>query len=314
MSITAVSETILVEKEEIAENTKAIFTEKTGQTMNEQVRKDYILLAEFVAQGLTAEDTTKKNDFIKEWAEKARENSLQENSPFDYSVQRFQIFKDLIWEVFENKIDEVFLTGKELLIAIRKAESIIDKAAYEFVNTLIGNFEKQVIEFEKSMKNDKQLIADLSVPIIPSIVPNTILVPIVGLLTNERFEILREKLLHNVSDHGAESIVCDFTGAVIPDNGNFQMDDLAHQIEQITKALSLMGVEIIYVGFSSRLVQEIVRSGVKIDAETFSTFRTGLKYLANQKKWNFNVDYLDEEEEESKDEAKKEEDMASSMS
>lgn len=136
------------------------------------------------------------------------------------------------------------------------------------------------------MKKDKKLIADLSVPIIPSIVPNTILVPIVGMLTNERFEITRDKLLHNLTVQDAESIVCDFTGAILPDNGHFQMDDMAHQIEQLTKSVSLMGVEIIYVGFSSRLVQEIVRAGVKIEAETFSTFRTGLRYLANKKNWD----------------------------
>ncbi|WP_221568123.1 STAS domain-containing protein [Alkalihalobacillus sp. TS-13] len=302
MSIRALAEKILFEKETIAEKTRTIFTEKTGLHLNEQVTNDHVLLAEFVASGLTAEDTTKLDDLMREWAERASENTLKENKQFEHSFERFQIFKNQIWIIIENQLDGESPTNKELFRILRKVELMIDKAGFEYVRAMVQNFETKVTDFEKTMKKDKQLIADLSVPIIPSIVPNTILVPIVGLLTNERFEILRQKLLNNIPEQNAESIVCDFTGAVIPENGEFHMGDLAHQIEQITKALSLMGVEIIYVGFSSRLVQEIVRSGVTIDAETFSTFRTGLKYLANQKKWQLDEQHLDEMEE---DEAEK---------
>ncbi|WP_261130005.1 STAS domain-containing protein [Bacillus sp. Marseille-Q3570] len=297
MNILALAEKILAEKEVIAEKTRTIFSEQTGHHLNEQVTNDHVLLAEFVANGLTAEDTTKTDALMTEWAEKSSVNSLHENKPFEHSFERFQIFKDQIWTIIENQLVGESFTSKELFHIFRKVELIIDKAGFEYVRALVKNFETKMNDFKKTMRKDKQLIADLSVPIIPSIVPNTILVPIVGMLTNERFEILRQKLLNNVPDQNAESIVCDFTGAVIPENGEFQMDDLAHQIEQITKALSLMGVEIIYVGFSSRLVQEIVRSGVTIDAETFSTFRTGLKYLANQKKWQLDEQHLDEIEE-----------------
>ncbi|WP_349409735.1 STAS domain-containing protein [Pseudalkalibacillus sp. SCS-8] len=286
MSIQTVAERIDVEKEAIAQKTADVLSETTGEQTNSRILEVHAMLAKYVSKGLIAESEDDAKRLIIEWAEKTSSNAIDEKRPFNQSFKAFQFFKEQLIDIVELQSETDPVSNKELLTIIRKIESMMDHAAYRYVRSLIESFEGRIDESEQTMKKDKKLIADLSVPIIPSIVPNTILVPIVGMLTNERFEITRDKLLHNLTVQDAESIVCDFTGAILPDNGHFQMDDMAHQIEQLTKSVSLMGVEIIYVGFSSRLVQEIVRAGVKIEAETFSTFRTGLRYLANKKNWD----------------------------
>ncbi len=285
MSIAVIAQLIYDEKEAIAQKTDAVLSESLGTRNTRHFLEAHKLLAEYISRGLELEDEVEAKQLIKEWAEKTSWNAINEKRPYNQSFQAFVIFKNQVLDIVELHTETENWSNKELISIIRKIDFLLDHASYHYVHSLIVNFESRIDEFEQMMKKDKKLIADLSVPIIPSIVPNTILVPIVGMLTNERFDITRDKLLHNITTQDAESIVCDFTGAILPDNGHFQMDDLAHQIEQLTKSVSLMGVEIIYVGFSSRLVQEIVRAGVKIEAETFSTFRTGLRYLANKKNW-----------------------------
>jgi rsbT co-antagonist protein RsbR len=285
MSIEAIAQRISIEKENIAQKTADVLSETTGEKTTSQIREAHTMLAEYINRGLSTANENEAKQLIIEWAEKTISDAIDEKRSFNQTFKAFQVFKEQLLDVVEIQSETDELSNKDLLFILRKIESMMDHAAYGYVGSLIESFEGRIDESEQTMRNDKKMIADLSVPIIPSIVPHTILVPIVGMLTNERFEITRDKLLNNISNQDAESVVCDFTGAILPDNGHFQMDDLAHQIEQLTKSVSVMGVEIIYVGFSSRLVQEIVRAGVKIEAETFSTFRTGLRYLANKKKW-----------------------------
>lgn len=296
MSIEAIAKRISDEKETIAQRTATGLSELTGERTNHHVQEAHELLADYINRGLTMENEEETKQLIIEWAEKTSSNAISEQRPFNQSFKAFQIFKGQIWDLVETQSESSNISAKEIFVIVRKVEEMVDQAAYRYVRSLIESFEGRIDESEQTMRHDKKMIADLSVPIIPSIVPRTILVPIVGLLTNERFEITREKLLNNIANQDAESIVCDFTGAILPDKGNFQIDDLAHQIEQLTKSVSLMGVEIIYVGFSSRLVQEIVRAGVNIEAETFSTFRTGLRYLANKKKWDLSDEITNENE------------------
>ena len=288
MSIEAIAERISNEKETIAQKTATKLSDTMNDPMNSHIREAHTMLAEYIGRGLTSEEEGETKQLINEWAEKSSSNAIDEKQSFNQSFKAFQLFKEHIIDIVEVHSETDDLTNKEIISVLRRIETMMDQAAYRYIQSLIESFEGRIDETEEMMRNDKKMIADLSVPIIPSIVPNTILVPIVGLLTNERFNITRDKLLNNISNQDAESIVCDFTGAILPENGHFQMDDLAHQIEQLTKSVSLMGVEIIYVGFSSRFVQEIVKAGVNIEAETFSTFRTGLRYLATKKKWHAN--------------------------
>jgi rsbT co-antagonist protein RsbR len=64
-------------------------------------------------------------------------------------------------------------------------------------------------ELELKIQEYETIISEMSAPIIPSIVPETILVPITGLIRAERFEKIREKLLHFLHNKEIETAIID---------------------------------------------------------------------------------------------------------
>lgn len=57
------------------------------------------------------------------------------------------------------------------------------------------NKDEYITVLEKRVEEYEAAIADMTAPIIPSIIPQTILVPITGLLMAERFEKITAKIL-----------------------------------------------------------------------------------------------------------------------
>ena len=73
----------------------------------------------------------------------------------------------------------------------------------------------------------KKLFLKHSAPIIPSIVENTILVPISGHTSQDRFNLIRTRVLDYVGDH--RDTVCavfDFTGVDLNDVEEFDFNIL----------------------------------------------------------------------------------------
>lgn len=143
---------------------------------------------------------------------------------------------------------------------------------------------KEYVEkLETKIKEYEEVILEMSAPIIPSIVPDTILVPITGILLEERFEKIRIKILSYIQTHDIETAIIDMTDITLDKIEQIGMRELGNEIHQLTDAILLMGVEPYYVGLSPQLIKEIVSTGVQIKAESFSTFQSALKHLMKKK-------------------------------
>ena len=137
----------------------------------------------------------------------------------------------------------------------------------------------------------EQVIIDISAPIIPSILPETILVPITGKLVPERFENIIAKLLKYASTESITTVVIDFSAISLNEIGD--IDTFGHYIDNMTKALNLVGVKVLYCGFSSAITQNLISSGLTTSHElrTFMTFKKALQYLMKTKGMAFAAGY-----------------------
>lgn len=139
---------------------------------------------------------------------------------------------------------------------------------------------KEIQELKELVAHYEKVIHNMSAPIIPSIVPNTILVPIAGFVFRDRFETIRSKVLEYAEKHReTERVIFDFTGVLMEDVETFDYDELATELTQLNSALKLMGLRPIYVGFNPRFVREIVHAGIQVELEVYTTFRAALKNL-----------------------------------
>ena len=146
--------------------------------------------------------------------------------------------------------------------------------------------DQEISDLREKNREYENLIHDLSTPIIPSIVPNTILVPLMGSLNSERFIHIQEKIVKSIVKEKADTVLIDFTAISsheIEDSTNYQI--LIDQIKGLVGALRLMGAETLFVGFSSQLVKKLVSSNATgfSDINAHATFRTGLQYVLDKK-------------------------------
>lgn len=142
----------------------------------------------------------------------------------------------------------------------------------------INQLKEQMLYYEKLIKN-------MSAPIIPSVVPKTILVPIAGFIFSNRFDLIRTTVLTYAEKHrDTERVIFDFTGVTTDNLMAFDYGGLASELSQLNSALGLMGLRAIYVGFNPLFVREIVRAGIQVELEVYTTFKTALEQLLIENK------------------------------
>ncbi|OIU71540.1 STAS domain-containing protein [Rossellomorea aquimaris] len=150
-------------------------------------------------------------------------------------------------------------------------------------STQIHELKAEIARLKKQLDDSQELIRDISAPIIPSIVPETILVPITGRLSPERFEMIITRILNVSYQEDINTIIIDFSA--ITEKEICELDVFGTYIENMARAISLMGIEVIFVGFNPSLTQIMVNSGVQqiLEVKSFLSFRTALQYLMKQR-------------------------------
>ena len=151
----------------------------------------------------------------------------------------------------------------------------------------IADLQAEILELKKQLEASAEIIKEISVPIIPSIIPDTILVPITGRLSSERFDQIISKILEVSHSDEISNVIVDFSA--ISEKEIWELDLFGAYIHNMTSAIRLMGIQILYVGFGPALTQLLVTSGLtnNNDIQSFLTFRTALQYLMSQKGLEF---------------------------
>ncbi|MCM3664834.1 STAS domain-containing protein [Mesobacillus subterraneus] len=142
-------------------------------------------------------------------------------------------------------------------------------------------------ELEKKIQEYETIISEMSAPIIPSILPETILVPITGLIRAERFDKIREKLLNYIHNKEIQTAIIDLTDITGERVEDVCLEEVGRELHEMASSMSLMGVRTFFVGMNTELVKRMVLDGIKLEAQTFSTFQSALKYLMKEKGLEF---------------------------
>lgn len=145
----------------------------------------------------------------------------------------------------------------------------------------------KIKELEEKIQEYETIISEMSVPIIPSIVPQTILVPITGFIRSERFDKIREKLLNYIHNKDIETAIIDLTDISGERIDDICLEEVGRELHEMATSISLMGVKTLFVGMNPELVKRMVLDGIKLEAPTFSTFQSALIHLMKEKGLEF---------------------------
>src|SRR4029450_12208350 len=130
-----------------------------------------------------------------------------------------------------------------------------EPAANRIATTVAVSF---VRERERVIRQQQDAMRELSTPVL-QVRERVLVLPIIGLLDNQRAQQLTEQLLAGIRTHRAKVVVLDITG--VP-----QVDEsVANHLVLAGGASRLMGASVILPGVSPDIAQTLVTIGVDLD-------------------------------------------------
>src|SRR5688572_18338190 len=129
-----------------------------------------------------------------------------------------------------------------------------EPAANRIANTVGVSF---VQERERIIRQQQEAIRELSTPVL-QVRERLVILPIIGVLDNQRARQLTEQLLRGIRTHRAKVVVIDITGVPEIDSS------VANSLVQTVEASRLMGASVIITGLSSEIAMTLVTIGVDL--------------------------------------------------
>ncbi len=157
----------------------------------------------------------------------------------------------LLRDVLARSLFEKYQKDFSLLNEVLDA---YEPAANRIANTVAVSF---VDERERVIRQQQDSILELSTPVL-QVRERLLILPIIGVLDNQRARQLTEQLLRGIRTHRAKVVVIDITG--VPDVD----ESVANSLVQTVDASRLMGAEVIITGLSSEIAQTLVTIGVDL--------------------------------------------------
>jgi rsbT co-antagonist protein RsbR len=230
------------------------------------------LLQAMTAQEMTAETTLVYDNYV-EVLETGSVEALQHYA------------RDLSERIIPRGVETHEVVGIVLLLRDVLARSLFEKyqrdlpllnrvldayepAANRIANTVAVSF---VDERERVIRQQQDSIRELSTPVLP-VRERLLILPIIGVLDQQRARQLTEQLLTGIRTHRARVVVVDITG--VPDVD----ETVANHLVQTVDASRLMGASVIITGLSPLIAQTLVTIGVDLSKmDTIGDLQGGLE-------------------------------------
>jgi len=143
-----------------------------------------------------------------------------------------------------------------------------EPAANRIANTVAVSF---VQERERVIRQQEEAIRELSTPVL-QVRERLLILPIIGILDNQRAAQLTEQLLRGIRTHRAKVVVIDITGVPTVDKS------VANHLVKTVDSSRLMGASVIITGLSSEIAQTLVTIGVDLSKmNTIGDLQGGLE-------------------------------------
>jgi len=148
-----------------------------------------------------------------------------------------------------------------------------EPAANRIANTVAVSF---VEERERIIRQQQDSIRELSTPVL-QVRERLLILPIIGVLDNQRATQLTDQLLQGIRAHRAKVVVIDITGVADIDTS------VANHLVKTVDASRLMGASVIITGLSSKIAQTLVTIGVDLSKmDTIGDLQGGIEAAERQ--------------------------------
>lgn len=147
-----------------------------------------------------------------------------------------------------------------------------------------NDLQQQIDQLTEELQRYKSIVNEMTVPLIDSLLSNTLLLPLNGHIFQSRIEAINAKVFKHIEKNRKMNIVImDFTG-ISPLNLEFiSENELAAAIDKFNRTMKLLGVRAIYTGFQPKVVFELKKAGFNEPLETYPSYKNAINQIAIEK-------------------------------
>lgn len=143
-----------------------------------------------------------------------------------------------------------------------------------------ADFEKQISTMQAEIELYKAIISEMTVPIINSVIPNTLLIPLNGHLFKERIDAIDKIIFEHISKHkNTRNIIMDFTGISAIHIELLANGQLSIALRDFNNTMNTLGIRTLYTGFQADVALNLIQSGFNESLEAFPTYKDAVNKL-----------------------------------
>ncbi|WP_071459638.1 STAS domain-containing protein [Bacillus massilinigeriensis] len=244
---------------DLREENQSTYGKEAPIEVEEDIKEQNMKLIQTVAHALLGE-----SDY-KEWAFETSTRRAKMNTPLEEVLRSFKLFRETYWSYIVKFAIETGGDTIELGNWGERINFIFD----DIIEVFCAHYQKV---HEENVRAQKEMMLEMSSPVIP-VYSNVGILPLVGDIDTYRAKIIREKTLLQVSNLKLEHLIVDLSGVPIIDTM------VAHELFQIIKALSLLGVQAAITGISPAIAQTSVNLGLDFSGiATYSSLQQALLF------------------------------------
>lgn len=164
-----------------------------------------------------------------------------------------QAIRRTLWIFIQRYIDET-----KIRVEFFQLEKQINSSIDQFLNAF---FIRYADYKEELLKAQRELVENLSVPIIP-IMSTVCILPIIGSIDYYRSKVMEEKVLTEVGQKHIQTLLMDLSGIADMEA------EVIDQLKKIIDGAAMMGCTTAITGLRPDVVRSMVRLGVQFDKDT----------------------------------------------
>jgi rsbT co-antagonist protein RsbR len=222
-------------------------------------------LVNLFAQSFIVDEEKRRENFRK-WGKKAGTKCATLNTSLEEMLNEVPEYRNIIGDMLKVKAKELDLSIDQFYDMLSILESAISDVTCYFSLPFVDYQADQ-------LKNSKEALFELSVPVIP-ISDDIAVLPLVGDIDTSRAKLMLEKALEKSAKLKVKYFILDLSGVPIIDTY------VAQIIFQLIDSLELIGVKAKVTGMTPDIVQTVVNLGIDFQKiQTHSSLKQAINII-----------------------------------
>ncbi|THE11943.1 STAS domain-containing protein [Bacillus timonensis] len=184
-----------------------------------------------------------------------------------FKLEWVQAIRRTLWDFLYNY--DLLLNHEssrdEFFTLVKKMNILLD----HFLTHFFISYSKYKDEL---LESQRQLVENLSVPIIP-INQDTYIIPLIGGIDQRRLLTIEDKILSTIENEHIRTLIMDLSGVA------FMEDEVISRFTKLIEGMKMMGCQTVLTGIRAEIVKKMIALGISFAdiAESKGTLQLALK-------------------------------------